>query len=134
MGLRLFGFTWYLGIDMSVTFKGALVKEGKSFPWENFYLSVECALNLKIWFKHMTCNSSTSITVWNGKILNFSWLCFMRHPPQAYQGYYSRANELPGVSFSGSFIPVWLCSVHSAPHEDFYHRTGNWMRNWNSNP
>lgn len=29
MGRQLFGFTWYLGIGMSVACKGALVKESK---------------------------------------------------------------------------------------------------------
>lgn len=55
MGIMLFGFTWYLGIDKSVAFNWALVKGSHKFYMRN--LSVKYALNLKIWSKYITWNS-----------------------------------------------------------------------------
>lgn len=125
--LMLFGFTWYLGIHRWVAFNWAWVKGSHKFSMRNLF--VKYALNLKIWSQHMTWNFVLLQLLHETiRLLIVQLTVLGPHPPQAYQSCYSGVNDLSGVFYRLLYFLFGFHSVHSVPHEDFYYKTGNWIR------
>ena len=117
----------------SVAFNWILVKRGYEFFYEKFI--TEIWPKTKNWSKHMTWNSVLSQLLYEVIRFNCSVDSLLGlHPLQAYQSSYSGVSDLPGVFFRLLYFSFGLHSAHSAPHGDFHYRTGNWTRDWTSNP